>query len=68
MENKFMKNRKPQSEICSKCFVTNNALRCMTCKYKTKEWLTEYKNAHSIIMLGEYDNFKERGETNNDRL
>lgn len=59
---------KPQSEICSKCFITNNKLRCMTCKYKTKEWVTKCKATHSIIMLGEHDNFKERGETNNDKL
>ena len=51
---------KPQSEICSKCFVENNSLRCMTCKHKTEEWVAKCKATHSIILLGEHDNFKER--------
>ena len=51
---------KPQSEICSKCLVKNNYLRCMTYKHKTKEWLIKCKATHPIILLGEHDNFKEK--------
>lgn len=50
---------KPQSEICSKCFITNNKLRHMPCKYKIKEWIARYKAVSPIILLDEYDNFKE---------
>jgi len=49
---------KPQSEICSKCLAENNSRR-MPCKYKTKEWITKYKAVSPIMLLGEYDNFKE---------
>ena len=51
---------KSQSEICSKCYVKNNILRCMTCKHKTKEWITECKAVSPIMLLGEHDNFKEK--------
>jgi hypothetical protein len=50
---------KPQSGICSKCFIINNKLCCMTCKYKTKEWVAKCKAISPIMLLGEYDNFKE---------
>lgn len=49
---------KPNTEKCSECFVKNNALRCMTCKYKTLEWINNYALRHPIMLLGEHDNFK----------
>lgn len=54
-----MELEKPQSKICSKCYVKNNSLRCMTCKHKTEEWIAKYKEVLSIRLLGEHDNFKE---------
>lgn len=60
MEYEYLLMEKPQSEICSKCFVKNNILRCMTCKYKTKEWVTKCKAVSPIMLLGEHDNFKEK--------
>lgn len=57
---------KPQSKICSKCFITNNKLRCMTCKHKTKEWVTKCKAVSPIMLLGEHDNFKEREDNDYD--
>lgn len=50
---------KPKSEICDRCYVINNSLRCMTCKHKTDKWIAEYKAKHPIMLLGESDNFKE---------
>lgn len=55
---------KPQSEICSKCLTTNNKLRRMPCKYKTKEWIAKYKVVSPIMLLGEHDNFKEKKQNN----
>ena len=50
---------KPQSDICSKCFVINNKLRCMTCCHKTDEWVKQCIAEKGMMILHECDNFKE---------
>ena len=49
---------KPDSPKCKTCAVINNKLRCSTCKYKTKEWLSE--NISSVMLLGDHDNYREK--------
>ena len=51
---------KPKSEMCDKCYIKNNDLRCMTCKHKTNEWVVKYKSTHPVMMLGEHDHFIEK--------
>ena len=60
MSKTNVKIGKPKNEICDKCFVKNNSLRCMTCKHKTEEWMAKCRAIHPIMLLGECDNFKEK--------
>ena len=52
---------KPNSPKCDTCFVINNALRCWSCKYKTKEWT--YNNIMPVILRGEKDLYKHKAES-----
>lgn len=51
---------KPDSPKCKTCTVINNKLRCGTCKYKTKEWLSEHIS--TVMPLADFDNYKEKEE------
>lgn len=50
---------KPKSEICDRCIVRRNRLRCMMCKHKTDEW-AQTLSKDSIYVLGDKECFVER--------
>ena len=54
---------KPKSEICDKCAVINNKVRCSLCKHVTKEWIF---SDDGTCIVGDMDLFK--GGDGNGRL
>ena len=50
---------KPETEICKKCEVKRNKLRCSICKYATEEWIFSDDGA---CIIGGFDMFKEKGK------
>ena len=48
---------KPKSEICDKCEVICNKVRCSFCKHATKEWIFSDDGA---CIVGDIDMFKEK--------
>ncbi len=50
---------KPKSEICDKCAVIHNKLRCSICKYATDEWRFSDDGA---CWIGGLDAFKEKSK------
>ena len=51
-----MVSTKPKSEICDKCEVKRNKLRCSICKHATGEWIL----SELPCILCDLDMFKEK--------
>lgn len=51
-----MVSAKPKSEICDKCEVKRNKLRCSICKHATEEWIL----SELPRILCDLDMFKEK--------
>ena len=50
---------KPKSEICDKCEVIHNKLRCSLCKHATEEWIFSDDGA---CVVGDLECFKEKSD------